>query len=257
MLFSTYLMSALAVVASAAPMDPKINLAETVDPSDAVNQVSNYFNLLASKVQASRASGFSPVCDLSRAKMPVAPQALPAVSEGLKLHHVAVGRGTQNYTCDTSNPSSAPAPNGAWAHLFNASCVAALYPDLLESIPGMAIHFDVSETQPLGPSGLTPSGLHYFSNKTTPVFDLGDYGIFHGAKLNGTDAPTAAAVGLAGERAVPWLKLATIEGSTANMKEVYRVDTAGGSAPATCQGLPATFEIQYATVYWFFAGDLE
>ncbi|KFA64721.1 hypothetical protein S40285_05276 [Stachybotrys chlorohalonatus IBT 40285] len=258
--FSTFLLSALAMVASAAPTNPRVNLGNTVDASDAVEKVSTYFNLLASKVQYARVLNNAPVCDLSRAQIPVAPEALPPVAPGLQVHHVAVGRGTQNYTCDTSNSTAVPAATGAVAVLFNVSCIAALYPDLLEAIPGMAIHFDVTDALQLGPASIEPSGVHYFTNGTTAFFDLktdeNDFGHFSGVRLNGTAAPTAAATGLGGERAVPWLKLGAIEGTTENMKEVYRVNTAGGSAPATCAGMPSTFEVQYATVYWFFQGDL-
>lgn len=37
-----------------------------------------------------------------------------------------------------------------------------------------------------------------------------------------------------------------------NVKEIYRVNTAGGNPPKTCDGMPTTFEIQYAAEYWFY-----
>lgn len=176
--------------------------------------------------------------------------ALPPVSNGLHLSHVAVGRGTQNYTC-SDDASSAPAAVGAVATLFNASCVAALYPDLLEALPGMAVHFDLTDAEQLGASALQVSGHHYFSNLTTPFFNLDaaggpQLGEAPCAKANATAAPTAAAVGMEGEKAVAWLKLKTVEGTKGDVKEVYRLTTAGGSAPATCKDMPASFEIQYA-----------
>ncbi|KAH7309456.1 hypothetical protein B0I35DRAFT_482232 [Stachybotrys elegans] len=257
MQFSTILFSTLAVVASAAPTS-RASFRETTDASDALEKVSDYFNLLANKVQFARIMDQAPACDVSRAQMPIAPEALPAPAAGHRVHHVAVGRGTQNYTCDTSNSTAVPAAQGAVAVLFNASCIAALYPDLLQAIPGMAVHFTVDEAQQLGPAGLQVSGHHYFIDNTTPAFDLSgpdhDFGMYIGKKANGTDAPTTAAVGLGGEKAVPWLRLGSIEGTTQNMQEVYRVNTAGGSAPATCAGQPESFQIEYATVYWFFEG---
>jgi hypothetical protein len=57
------------------------------------------------------------------------------------------------------------------------------------------------------------------------------------------DAPR----GLKGEAAVAWLKLIAKDGATGGLQEVYRVETVGGSPPATCAGMPGTFEIQYAT----------
>lgn len=180
------------------------------------------------------------------------PQDIPQPTKGYKVRHVAVGRGTQNYTCDASDPSKPPAAAGAVATLFNASCVAAVYPDLLEQVPGMAVHFDLSDDHRLGPSQLPVSGSHYFTNGTTPFFDLRtnalDIGEAPCAKNSSAPAPSNAAVGQLGEAAVPWLKLSTRDGATGNIKEVYRLTTAGGSAPATCEGMPEQFEVQYASV---------
>lgn len=177
---------------------------------------------------------------------------LPPPTTGYSLRHVAVGRGTQNYTCDAGNASVAPLANGAVATLFNASCVAALYPELLNTIPGMAVHFNLSEDVQLGPSSLSVSGHHYFQNATTPFFNLDtptlDIGEAPCAKNNSVAAPSTAATGQQGEAAVAWLKLTARDGSTNNIKEVFRVTTAGGSPPKTCESQAATFEVQYSAV---------
>lgn len=67
-----------------------------------------------------------------------------------------------------------------------------------------------------------------------------------------------------GEAAVPWLKLQVLdvgaqgsdvqqEDTEAGVKEIYRVNTHGGSAPATCAGKhEGEFEIDYAAEYWFY-----
>lgn len=170
------------------------------------------------------------------------------------MRHVAVGRGTQNYTCDTADAGAKPSPAGALAVLFNASCVAALHPDVLERIPAMAVRFNLSSAAaPLGgPSPLPPSGLHYFRDASTPLFDLDAPGPALGrapCRKNATaPAPAPAPTGQAGEAAVPWLRLTTTEGATGDMREVFRVTTAGGSAPPTCRGMPPAFEVQYAAV---------
>jgi hypothetical protein len=169
----------------------------------------------------------------------------------LTLHHVAVGRGTQNYTCDTTNPSSAPVAVGALATLFNVSCVAAVNGDLLAKVPAMAVNFDfdaVTSTGSLGPMTLPPiSGHHFFLDSTTPFFNL-DIGTVPTSKNNTVAAPATAAKGPSGSNAVPWLKLLAKDSATGGIKEVYRLDTAGGSAPATCQGQPANIEVQYSAV---------
>jgi hypothetical protein len=271
MRFSTVIVSALATLASAAPAEPRLDLKGMPNPADAIDNLSAYFNLLAARVQAAKVMAVPPKCDLSKAVMPVAPVALPAPSQGLSVHHVAVGRGTQNYTCDAGNANAKPEAAGAVAALFNASCLAATHPDVLEMIPGVAVHFPLDQARILGPSPLSESGMHYFTGPKTPFFDLdvtlagkevtirGTNGHVSTAKLNDTAAPPNAAHGVGGELAVPWLKLGSVPGTlgtTNNIKEVYRVNTAGGSAPATCKDQAATFQVQYAAVYWFYAGDV-
>jgi len=168
------------------------------------------------------------------------------------LKHVAIGRGTQNYTCDLSNTTAIPVATGALATLFNASCVASTYPDVLDILPKVALQFNIIQgvTKVLSPSNLVASGVHYFLNATTAFFnlDIGDLqlGQMPASKNNSVAAPADAATGLQGEAAVPWLKLLAQPGATGNLREVYRLDTAGGSAPATCVGMPAAFELQYS-----------
>jgi hypothetical protein len=169
------------------------------------------------------------------------------------LKHVAIGRGTQNYTCGT-NATAAPTAVGALATLYNATCVASTYPDLLEALPNVALQFNLTTANQasLSPSNLLISGHHYFSNLTTPSFNLDttamNLGFAPCAKNSSVPAPAGAPVGQGGTGygAVAWLKLLTRDGATGNLEEVYRVNTAGGNPPATCAGMPAAFEVQYA-----------
>src|SRR5205809_367853 len=94
------------------------------------------------------------------------PTPLPPPSAGLSIKHVAIGRGTQNYTCDTTNSTAVPMPIGATANLFNATCIAATYPDLLDILPRVALQFPVDDEvdSKLGPSNLALSGSHFFLN---------------------------------------------------------------------------------------------
>ncbi|KAI1124810.1 hypothetical protein F5Y10DRAFT_21416 [Nemania abortiva] len=225
--------------------------------------VSDYFNLLAQKTDAAKLLSFAPSCDVSKAQIPtVSATPLPTPAAGLVLKHVAIGRGTQNYTCDTATPTAAPVANGALATLFNASCIAASYPDLLHLLPQLALQFDLPATtsstdEKMGPTNLLVSGKHFFTNTTTPFFNLdttrSQLGEAPCSKLNATNAPANAPKGRQGEAAVPWLRLSANPGATGNLQQVYRVETAGGSAPATCAGMPAQFEVQYAAEYWFYA----
>ncbi|KAJ5054585.1 uncharacterized protein L3040_000855 [Drepanopeziza brunnea f. sp. 'multigermtubi'] len=175
--------------------------------------------------------------------------------------HVAVGRGTQNYTCDTTNATAIPEAAGAVATLYNTSCLASSFPDLLAKIPEVSLQFNLTDANQkfLSPCNLEISGHHYFSNGTTPEFDLNSAGLGLGfapcQKEAGVPAPadTTLGQGNVGFGTVPWLKLTTRDGATGGLEEVYRVNTAGGNPPPTCAGMPATFEVQYATEYWFYA----
>ncbi|CAJ2508101.1 Uu.00g092870.m01.CDS01 [Anthostomella pinea] len=238
----------------AAPTWPSLNW-DAAKP-DGLETVSEYFNMLALKVEAGKQLSSAPVCDMSKAVMPVAPKPLATPTAGLTLKHVAIGRGTQNYTCDLSNATAVPAQLGAVATLFNASCVAATYPDLLHLLPKLALQFnltqsEVAEAERMGPTNLIISGRHFFTNTTTPFFDLDvsaqyQLGAAPCSKDATADAPADAPKGQQGEGAVAWLRLLTRVGATGDLQEVYRVETAGGSAPKTCVGMPASFEVQYA-----------
>ncbi|KAH9909862.1 hypothetical protein F4778DRAFT_21684 [Xylariomycetidae sp. FL2044] len=237
----------------AAPAWPAVNW-DAAKP-DGLATVSDYFNMLAQKVELGKYMAAAPVCDLSKAVLPnteISPLITPKA--GLTLKHVAIGRGTQNYTCDTTNATAAPVQTGALATLFNASCVASTYPDLLQLLPKLALQFTLTaEESRMGPTNLIISGQHFFTNSTTPFFNLDTERLQIGeapCQKNATSAaPTGAPRGLGGEAAVPWLQLTTRLGATGNLQEVYRVETAGGSAPATCEGMPAAFEVQYAAQY--------
>lgn len=192
-----------------------------------------------------------------------APDALPDVTPGLILKHVAIGRGTQNYTCDTSNTTAAPTAAGAVATLFNASCIASAYPDLLNMLPRVSLAFNLTAS-PAYPKNLVPassnsrlapgnyviSGHHFFTDATTPFFNLDtdslQLGTIPCSKNASVAAPTGSAVGQQGEKAVTWLKLSAKEGATGRLQEVYRVETAGGSSPSTCAGMPASFQVEYS-----------
>ncbi|KAJ5162674.1 Protein of unknown function DUF3455 [Penicillium coprophilum] len=194
-------------------------------------KVSQYINSAKHNIRAS-------TCDVSKIAMPSYASGLTSPS-GLKPRYVALGRGTQNYTCADSTSKSAPAAVGAVARLYNATCIAANYPDLLAKLPNLAYRtaLPTNEYASFPPANIELMGHHFFFDATTPEFNLNitpqkQDGIVMTKKAGAIDAPSDATVG--------------------NYKSVYRVNTAAGSPPKTCKGMPPTFEIQYAANYYFF-----
>jgi hypothetical protein len=121
----------------------------------------------------------------------------------------------------------------------------------------------------LFPAQSITSGHHYFTD-AVPTFNLhtkdANYGISFSKKVANVAAPATnpsgeSNIGPDGSKPVAWLKLQVntpngdvdVADAVGGVKEIYRVNTAGGGAPATCDGMDATFEVQYAAEYWFFA----
>ncbi|KAF2740772.1 hypothetical protein EJ04DRAFT_507786 [Polyplosphaeria fusca] len=189
-------------------------------------------------------------CDLDSVQMPIAPTPLPPPSSGLKLSHVAVGRGTQNYSCTPNSPASTPVAVGATASLFNATCSAVRAPAVLADVTKHALEFAVPTSEV---AQRLLSGHHEFNESGSPFFTLGSDATRWGwvnCKKNGTsNAPDDAAKGPNGLGSVPWLKLSGVDG---DYKEIYRLNTAGGVAPKTCGSIQGNFTVEYAAEYWFF-----
>ncbi|KAF2642150.1 hypothetical protein P280DRAFT_295088 [Massarina eburnea CBS 473.64] len=185
-------------------------------------------------------------CDLSKAVMAVAPTALPMPTG--TLAHIAVGRGTQNYTCAATPNDNTAAPKaiGAIATLYNVTCLSVVAPQVLEAVTPIALStpMTLDKTENDGPK----SGRHLFTATGAPFFET-DYGWIQAKASANSSAPTTSDKGKNGLGAVAWLKLT---GTAGDFTEVYRVDTAGGVAPKTCSGQTGTFEVQYAALYWFY-----
>lgn len=97
------------------------------------------------------------------------------------------------------------------------------------------------------------AGHHFFGADDVPVFDLGN-GYSLVTKLDSVDAPKNAVAGQDGEGdgACPWLLLGQKQNTTGNVKSVYRLNTAGGNPPATCEDVDGEITIDYAAQYWFW-----
>ncbi|KAL4787421.1 hypothetical protein BJX76DRAFT_354136 [Aspergillus varians] len=194
-------------------------------------------------------------CDPSTIELPSFASGLPAPTNQKPLY-VALGRGTQNYTCATSSSDSKPEATGAVARLYNATCFAANFPDMIELLPSIAYRTSLprNEEDPLPPSKFNLIGHHFFEG-SVPVFNLDttparQLGIAKVKKDSDLDAPSNAVKGKDG--AVPWLLLTATNGTLGSYASVYRVDTAGGAAPKTCEGMAESFTVQYAANYYLY-----
>jgi hypothetical protein len=156
--------------------------------------------------------------------------ALTPPSADLRLILIAHGVGTQNYTCAT--PASVPAAIGALAELYNASCETAS--------PSVAQN-NIAQAPAIG--------NHFFSDLTTPDFFIPELGNTKVKKVEDTPAPNPT-----GD--VKWLRLqAQTADTTSQVKFVYRLNTVGGVAPATCEGKAEgeVLTVPYQAQYWIYA----
>jgi hypothetical protein len=96
-------------------------------------------------------------------------------------------------------------------------------------------------------------GHHFFDSAGTPTFDLASVNkILYGKKNGDVLAPADASKGPAGTGAVDWLSLIAKPGYTSvGLGQVYRVETAGGAAPAVCPSA-GVISVQYSAEYWFY-----
>ncbi|KAJ5960918.1 uncharacterized protein N7479_008068 [Penicillium vulpinum] len=193
---------------------------------------------------------------------------LPHPSKNLTLKYVALGRGTQNYTCPSDASSNSkttvePTAVGAVATLFDASCIAASSLALLHEVPAL-----ISKT-PVGSLAFMATlvsqgtrstnliiGEHYFNDGGDPVFDMelsGSDSWIAASKIASTPAPKSKSRSRSRSKTpgdVPWLKLGQKKGN--GIQEVYRVVTSLGDSPSTCAGQKTTIEVDYAAEYWFY-----
>ncbi|KAI9694772.1 MAG: hypothetical protein M1822_000388 [Bathelium mastoideum] len=182
------------------------------------------------------------------------PNTLPPLDPGLNLRVIALGVGTQNYSCEeTPNwANSTPATIGARANLYDVTQLFTTNPERIGNITEQAL---------LANDGLnnTLIGEHFFTyvgSTLTPTFDLDGHApayFLSAVKADSETAPKAAYEGMDGEGAVPWLLLTSdSSGLTEGLSEVYRVETAGGAQPATCADKDGPFEVPYSAEYWFY-----
>jgi hypothetical protein len=176
---------------------------------------------------------------------------LPPPPANTTLKVLTVGRGTQNYTCACE--TAKPVAVGAQAVLFDVGAfLGSDRPDLLYTLPEY-----LYEQSPVT-VGLTAVGSHYFDAQGVPNFDLKAYSLYlKGATLASTtpaQVPAYSGLPIPSTAPVAWLYLGAKPGDagTVGLTNAYRVETAGGSPPATCAGIVGNFTVQYSAIYAFY-----
>ena len=144
---------------------------------------------------------------------------------------------------------------GANTVLLDASPLLPLFQQgegtaVIDILPRYVVDLNYAAIQA---SKIPKLGIHYFDLKGVPTFDLGKNGLLKAKSVADIPAPTDASAGPfdQGYGAVSW-KALTDAGNSVGLKEVYRVETAGGKAPPSCEGVTAPIYIDYASLYVFY-----
>ncbi|KAH9808884.1 hypothetical protein DFH28DRAFT_597567 [Melampsora americana] len=175
------------------------------------------------------------------------------IPNGLTLRYLAVGLGTQNYTCSTS--SGTPTWNllGAMAQLRDIS-------DTLED-PVLIANAVINQKAQTALEPYKPIAKHYFiphKPLAAPAFfflpdqelcsDFSEEDFVIVSKIGSMPSPNDPT-----KRNVPWLALKTIQGDIARM--VLRTNTHLGVEPSSDDCLKDGEEanMPYSALYWFYA----
>jgi hypothetical protein len=213
------------------------------------------------------------------------PSSLPRPSEDVK--YTLLGLGYQNYSCSTSNTwVQNTAAAGAIASLYDITALItttssdsytrttlATFEQCLQSTHctpspdndycatchrlSSAPVSTLSYVRSLASSAY--AGRHFFDHRSgaqAPNFDVVPYrnDFLACKKAAAVHAPADAYPGANGLGAVDWLYLVdSAEGLSHGLHSVYRVNTAGGVAPSTCEHPGDLLQVPYSAEYWLYA----
>ena len=198
--------------------------------------------------------------------IPLPSSTLADPSPDLKLRHVGLGLGHQNYTCSSSDANVTPQLGGALATLYDATSVLGMATQRFGNVRATNLAGKAScatDAQDKVGGFLSELGRHYFTAEGVPSFDLYNADgqpYVSSQKLDSVDAPSDACSGRDGGKAVGWLQLKD-DGTDRNrggLTMVYRVQTTGGGADAAglCQGKqPGEWVTRDYSAYYYFYGN--
>ncbi|KAJ7635062.1 hypothetical protein FB45DRAFT_790570 [Roridomyces roridus] len=204
-------------------------------------------------------------CDVSRVKikLPANQTQLVAPAEGPSFIGLAIG--VQNYTCTAA--TSTWTNVGAVAELFDVSCLAASglsdFSDLTQSVfqswqavpPTVTILEIIDTLAPFHLQGFL--GQHFFVPSPSGT-GLSPEWNFASASLAGH--PNAFVIGAKvgdipspnGPPAIDWLMLNNATATGVLARQIFRINTVNGDAPASCTPGEADISVKYSSTYWFY-----
>jgi len=191
---------------------------------------------------------------------------LPSPPTNLTLTYVALGVGTQNYTCSRT-PTDAPEPAGALATLYDLTPRLRGSCDSSKSSAKSPLRhdFDLFRAHQSRPhtSDLGKIGQHFFAPGLIATFDLdravppARISVNRSASVPAPPPPLSLTHATDRDE-VPWLYLTDAKLGSIRTSEVlaggvvYRVKTVGGLAPATCKGIADRINVPYQAKYWIY-----
>lgn len=199
--------------------------------------------------------------------------ALPAPSGDVKF--VELGVGFQNYTCSSAGTYvQSVVSAGAIASLYDITNTVSMFPGdatTKSTLQSFETCTKMTRCTPTTQNGFCSSchniaaaaylindaGEHFFdqiSGAQMPNFDIRKAGDFLSCKkASNVKAPSGSYKGSNGLGTVDWLYLVDNgSGRSHGVSSVYRVQTAGGVAPSTCDKAGSVLQIPYAAEYWFY-----
>jgi len=254
-MFSTrsFVIAALAAVASAVPCKPTPTLPSTGGASELPAPPSN---LVLKKIALGHG-----IQNYSCADAAATPQALGALAVLYDITPLYPGGGPGSLP--SIEAFNALTTTALWTtdlplNLVNAAAAAAGVKLSSKEYGATSTPFQAPKDLKLG--NLPPlkySGIHYFDSMvpSTPNFDLTGPGNLkaHVTKTGDVSAPAGADKGPLNTGAVKWLQLTdTNLGLSRGIKLVYRVVTAGGVAESCATTGAGKASVPYTAQYWFF-----
>ncbi|RMZ84154.1 hypothetical protein DV738_g556, partial [Chaetothyriales sp. CBS 135597] len=157
------------------------------------------------------------------------------------LQALAIGKGLLNFTCDDQEPGTAPRLVDEFTELFNAAPMipALRNEETFHSLVPLVLAYSYERMDNGTLNCMGSIGTLDGAASVITLYDIDTFEAHLAEEVLAPDDPEDNAL---------WSRSCSTDGAW----EVYHVETSGGRPPASCQGQPAVFEIEYASEYWFY-----